>query len=112
MNRQIQGAKDLEDYIDRAQGGPGQGFYRIVYSAEEARDAIQDGKLAVVLGTEVDTEWGCTPGAAALHGRLHQAPWSRTYYDAGIRVVYPVHLIDNKFGGAAVYNGLFELPTT
>ena len=40
-----------------------QGFYRIVYSADEARQAIEDGKLAVVLGTEVDTAWGCTVGA-------------------------------------------------
>ena len=24
-------------------------------------------------------------------------------------MVYPVHLMDNRFGGTAVYNGLFEL---
>ena len=52
--RQIQGAKDLEAYIDAKAGGPGQGFYRIVYSAAEARAAIYAGKMAVVLGTEVD----------------------------------------------------------
>ena len=108
VNRQIQGAKDLEDYIDARAGGPGQGFYRLVYSAEEARDAIQAGKLAVVLGTEVDTKWGCTPGAIhCTEGFI--SSMVQAYYDAGIRVVYPVHLIDNKFGGAAVYNGLFEL---
>ena len=33
----------------------------------------------------------------------------QNYYNAGIRVVYPVHLMDNRFGGTAVYNGLFEL---
>jgi microsomal dipeptidase-like Zn-dependent dipeptidase len=108
VSRQIQGAKDLEDYIDARSGGPGQGFYRIVYNAAEARQAIYDGKMAVVLGTEVDTEWGCTPGAlhctdAFINLKVQE------YYDSGIRVVYPVHLIDNKFGGAAVYNGLFEL---
>jgi hypothetical protein len=51
VTRQIQGAKDLESYIDARAGGPGQGFYRIVYSAADARQAIGDGKLAVVLGT-------------------------------------------------------------
>jgi microsomal dipeptidase-like Zn-dependent dipeptidase len=108
VNRQIEGAKDLEDYIDARAGGPGQGFYRLVYSAEEAREAIEDGKLAVVLGTEVDTKWGCTPGALhCTEGFI--STMVQAYYDAGIRVVYPVHLIDNQFGGAAVYNGLFEL---
>ena len=62
----------------------------------------------MVLGTEVDTKWGCTPGALhCTEGFI--SSMVQAYYDAGIRVVYPVHLIDNKFGGAAVYNGLFEL---
>lgn len=108
VERQIQGAKDLQAYIDARSGGAGEGFYRIVYSSEEARTAIQNNKLAVVLGTEVDTAWGCTTGSggcsdADIQDRVQD------YYDAGIRVVYPVHLIDNKFGGAAVYNGLFEI---
>lgn len=108
VNRQIQGAKDLEGYIDARAGGPGQGFYRIVYNSDEARSAIAAGKLAVVLGTEVDTEWGCTPDALhCVDGFIDTMVQS--YYDNGIRVVYPVHLIDNKFGGTAVYNGLFEL---
>ena len=108
VNRQIQGAKDLEDYIDARAGGPGQGFYRIVYNSEEARTAIAAGKLAVVLGTEVDTMWGCTPGQlVCTDGYI--ATQVANYYNAGIRVVYPIHLIDNKFGGTAVYNGLFEI---
>lgn len=108
VDRQIQGAKDLETYIDARAGGSGQGFYRIVYSSAEAREAIADGKLAVVLGTEVDSAWGCTTGAASCTA-AHVEAQVQNYYDQGIRVVYPVHLIDNKFGGAAVYNGLFEV---
>jgi microsomal dipeptidase-like Zn-dependent dipeptidase len=108
VDRQIQGAKDLEAYIDARSGGPGQGFYRIVYSSADARQAIQAGKLAVVLGTEVDTEWGCTIGAASCTDALVRQE-VQNYDDQGIRVVYPVHVIDNKFGGSAVYNGIFEL---
>ncbi|HJU42712.1 MAG TPA: membrane dipeptidase [Vicinamibacterales bacterium] len=108
VERQIKGAKDLEKYIDARSGGEGQGFYRIVYSADEARAAIQNNQMAVVLGTEVDTNWGCTTGAAGCTDSFIQGK-VQEYYDDGIRVVYPVHLIDNKFGGAAVYNGLFEL---
>jgi microsomal dipeptidase-like Zn-dependent dipeptidase len=108
VTRQIKGAKDLEEYIDARAGGPGQGFYRIVYDSEEARTAIQAGKMAVVLGTEVDTAWGCEPGTASCDDPFIEAR-VQDYYDAGIRVVYPVHLMDNRFGGTAVYNGLFEL---
>jgi microsomal dipeptidase-like Zn-dependent dipeptidase len=108
VSRQIQGAKDLEAYIDARSGGPGQGFYRIVYSSDEARAAIQAGKMAVVLGTEVDTQWGCTTGSGGCTDAYIQAR-VQEYFDDGIRVVYPVHLLDNKFGGTAVYNGLFEI---
>ena len=70
--------------------------------------AIQAGKLAVVLGTEVDTAWGCTPGnTGCTEGFIQDRV--QNYYNAGIRVVYPVHLIDNRFGGTAAYNGLFEV---
>ena len=106
VERQIQGAKDLETYIDSVEGGPGQGFYRIVYSAAEAREAINAGKLAVVLGVEVDTPWGCQLNGSCTAADVAQHV--QDYYDDGIRVVYPVHLIDNQFGGTALYDGIFE----
>ena len=108
VERQVQGAKDLEAYIDARAETEADRFYRIVYNAEQARTAMQAGKLAVVLGTEVDTLWGCTPGAAhCTNGFIEDKVGD--YHDMGIRVVYPVHLIDNKFGGAAPYTGLFEV---
>jgi len=108
VDRQIQGAKDLEQYIDAVEGGPGMGFYRIVYSAAEARQAIGDGKLAVVLGTEVDTEWGCKVGdPSCTDASIIQHV--QEYRNRGIRVVFPVHVIDNGFGGSAAYTGLFEV---
>jgi microsomal dipeptidase-like Zn-dependent dipeptidase len=107
VDRQIQGAKDLEQYIDAVEGGPGMGFYRIVYSSAEARQAIQDGKLAVVLGTEVDTEWGCKVNADCTKDWIVQNV--QDYRNRGIRVMFPVHVIDNGFGGTAAYTGLFEV---
>jgi microsomal dipeptidase-like Zn-dependent dipeptidase len=107
VTRQIQGAKDLERYIDSVSGGPGMGFYKIVYNSAEARDAIDNGKLAVVLGVEVDTPWGCTANAPCSDDHIREEV--QRYADLGIRVVYPVHLIDNAFGGTALYDSLFEL---
>ena len=40
-------------------GGPGQGWFRIVTTPQQARDAVRAGKLAVVLGIEVDNLFNC-----------------------------------------------------
>jgi microsomal dipeptidase-like Zn-dependent dipeptidase len=41
----------------------------------------------------------CSAQAAAMVQR---------YYDMGVRAVFPVHVIDNAFGGTALYSSLFE----
>jgi hypothetical protein len=56
-------AKDmyaLQDYIDAQFGGPGKGFYRIVKTPFQARQVINQGKLAVVMGIETSVPFGCT----------------------------------------------------
>ena len=49
----------LQDYIDAQFGGPGKGFLRIVKSPTEAREVINAGKLAMVLGVEVSEVLDC-----------------------------------------------------
>jgi len=107
VKRQIDAAYQLQDYIDSLEGGAGLGFYRIVTNAEEARAVIEKGQLAVVLGVEVDTPWRCRRDGNCDDAGVKAAV--QQYYDDGIRVVYPVHLMDNQFGGSALYNGLFEV---
>lgn len=52
-------AREMEAYIDGIYGGPGQGFFRIVSDPAQAREVIQQGKLAVVLGVEMSEPFGC-----------------------------------------------------
>ncbi|RJF90720.1 hypothetical protein D3876_10965 [Sphingomonas cavernae] len=59
IEAQIQAAKALQDAIDTEAGGAGLGWYRIVTTPKEARDAITKGKLAVVLGIEAANAFGC-----------------------------------------------------
>lgn len=106
VDRQIEAAKALEREIDRLSGGPGRGWYRIAYSAAEARQIINSGKMAVVLGVEVDALFDCQGG------RCSQADvdaWLQRYYDMGVRHLYPIHLFDNDFGGTAFYDPAFYL---
>lgn len=59
VRRQIQATHDLQTFIDNQYGGPGRGWYRIVTSPEQAREVIEQGRLAVVLGVEVSEPFGC-----------------------------------------------------
>ena len=96
----------LQDYIDAQYRGPGKGFLRIVRSPAEARKVINDGKLAIVLGTEVsevldcglqDDEPQCTE--ADIDAGLDEL------YSIGVRSVFPVHKFDNALGGTAMDSG-------
>ena len=67
----------------------------IVRNPEEARLAINQNKLAVVLGLEMDEL--TTEEILALQAEY------------GVALVIPVHLVNNSFGGAAVYTELFNV---
>lgn len=49
----------LERYIDAQHGGPGMGWYRIVTNPVQAREVINSGKMAVVMGIETSVIFGC-----------------------------------------------------
>ncbi|HET6166891.1 MAG TPA: hypothetical protein VFE07_08690 [Marmoricola sp.] len=49
----------LENYIDAQHGGPGKGWYRIVTDPVQAREVINAGKMAVVMGIETSVLFGC-----------------------------------------------------
>ena len=98
--QQAQLMYDMQDYIDAQNGGPGEGFFRIVTDPTTAREVIADGKLAVLLGVEMSKVLNCgefldvpecTPDQ--IVERLDQL------YDVGVRSMFPVHKFDNAFGG-------------
>jgi len=103
VNKEIQATKELEQAIDKMDDGlvNKTGWYQIAYSPSQARDIIRKGKLAVVLGIEVDSLFNCKPGTTCtreyLRGQL------QSYYNQGIRHVFPIHQFDNAFGGAALF---------
>lgn len=69
-------------------------WMEIVETPSQARIAISSGKLALVLSLELDT--------------LDAEQIISLKLELGIRHVIPIHLVDNRFGGAAVYNDLFN----
>jgi microsomal dipeptidase-like Zn-dependent dipeptidase len=70
------------------------GWMQIVTSPTEAREAIRNNKLAIVLGTEMDT---LSTDQILTLARRHR-----------VRLVLPIHFANNQFGGPAVYGDLFN----
>ena len=117
---QLLAAQKFEAFIDDlADGqingnGAGEGWFRIVTSPEEARAVISSGKLAVMLGIEVDNLFNCKEsGCPADFGLPASATGIDTpatldeavdvLYQLGVRHVFPVHNFDNAFGAAATW---------
>jgi microsomal dipeptidase-like Zn-dependent dipeptidase len=76
-------------------------FLAVAYSPAEARRIIGSGRLAMVLGVEVDQLGEFGPGTEARHVDAYLDE----LYALGVRYVFPLHLADNVFGGAALYHG-------
>ena len=96
----------LQDYIDAQNGGPGEGWFRIVKSPFEAREVINAGKLAVVLGIEVSVPLDC--------GEIMGQPQCDTsdvesgldeVWDLGVRQMELVNKFDNALSGVAGDDG-------
>lgn len=109
VDLQIKSAYQMQDYIDRQSGGPGKGWYRIVTSPQQAREVIEAGKLAVVLGIEVDNIFGSK--AEKPLSPLQILTVLDTYYEMGVRHIFPIHFDDNAFGGTGFQNILIGDPT-
>lgn len=85
--------------------GPAADFAAIARTSDEARRIIEGGKLAIVLGIEVESldnlateaQLGSEPKAAIE--RLATRLW-----EAGVRHVIPIHLTTNAFGHPSVFD--------
>ena len=106
VRRQLQAARDLQDYVDAQAGGPGEGFFRIVKNPFQARRVINKGKLAVVLGIEVSEPFDC-----GLRNGVPQCDEDdvdeelKAVWDAGVRQMEIVNKFDNAFAGVAMDGG-------
>jgi hypothetical protein len=92
----------MQDYIDAQFGGPGKGFYRIVTNPFEARQVINAGKMAVVMGIETSVPFGChvqldvpTCSIADIDRQLDEVK------KLGVRQMELVNKFDNALAGVA-----------
>jgi hypothetical protein len=103
QNRDLHG---LQDYIDAQSGGPGTGWFRLVTDPFEARQVINQGKLAVVEGIEVSRVFGCGETFGVPRCTTGQIDAGlKAVHDLGVRTFFPIHEFDNAFGGTKMIAG-------
>ncbi len=102
MRLQADDMRKLERYIDAQNGGPGKGWYRIVTDPFQARQVINQGKLAVVMGMETSVPFGCSTklgipqcSAAQIDKQLDDV------FEMGVRQMELVNKFDNALSGVA-----------
>ena len=99
--------QEMQAYIDAQSGGKGKGFFQLVTSAQQAREVIANGQLAVLMGVEASETFNCglkdTCTTATIEAQLNEL------YDLGVRTIFPSHKFDNKLAGSAVEDGFINL---
>ncbi len=83
-------------------------FMEVALGPADARRIISRGRLAVVLGIEVDTLGGWNHPDQATDDEI-RSYLEHLHNDLGVRYLFPIHLADNALGGTAIYNDTFNV---
>ncbi len=99
-------SSDLQIAEIKAFVGRHQNFMQLAFSAADVYNIVQAGKIAVVLGVEIDNIGNFNQ--RAVSPELIQNEILRLF-NQGVRYIFPIHLTDNVFGDTAIYDELFNL---
>ena len=108
MNKQITRMKELfARHTD---------FLEIAFTSADLRRIVSAGKLAVIIGVEMDNignfynpadpkgaTYNPNPSEAQVRAEIDRL------YDLGVRYIFPIHITNNLFGGTALYNSGFNV---
>jgi hypothetical protein len=97
------------DYVKNVVAPACRDWMEIAYSPADMRRIMLSNKMAVVLGSELDNignfDGKRIPTEAEVRGEI------RRLYNKGLRYMFPVHLLNNGFGGTAIKSDIFNLAT-
>ena len=97
---------DLQAFIDAEHGGTGKGWLRIVRGEAEARQVIEGGKLAVLLGIETSEPFGCRQVLGLpLCGKADIDRGLDEMHALGVRSMFVCHKYDNALCGVRFDSG-------
>ncbi len=103
---EMQRLRELQDYVDAQNGGPGKGWFRLVTTPFEARQVIASGKLAIIQGIEVSQLFDCSEyNGVPMCDKAKVDRNLDAVYSMGVRGMELVNKFDNAFVGVAGDNG-------
>jgi len=110
----VENVNALVDYVDAQEGGPGQGWLQIAHTPEQARQIIAEGKLALVMGMELEAPFNCitTRDGSSNCTRAYLEEQLDAYREKGISHIFLNHHWDNDFSGARQFETFLELSNT
>jgi microsomal dipeptidase-like Zn-dependent dipeptidase len=108
MNKQINEMKALF--------GRHTDFAEIAYTSADLRRIVTAGKLAVILGIEMDNIGNFYSPADPKGASYNPNPSDQQIkaeidrlFNMGVRYIFPIHITNNAFGGTALYNKTFNI---
>lgn len=81
-------------------------FMEVAYTPADLRRIVSSNKMAIILGVEIDNIGNFNKVGGS--GPMTYDEVQRLYNE-GVRYAFPIHLINNKFGGTAIYQDVFNL---
>lgn len=96
--------REMRSFVERHSD-----FMEVALSAGDLRRIVGAGKLAVILGIELDDlgNFQRAPSGTVTREAIN-AEIDRLH-GLGVRYVFPIHLMNNPFGGAAAYEPFFNV---
>jgi hypothetical protein len=115
---QIAGSVDYPTAGIKSFVGRHSDFMEVAYSSADVYRIVSANKLAVIIGIEVD-HIGNLQVAKVVNNIPFPDPVPPTeavvraeidrLYGEGVRYIFPIHVLDNAFGGSAAYESLFDV---
>ena len=82
-------------------------WMEVAYTPQDAHRILQEDKLVIVLGVEVDSLGNWHHENECNEQQVRE--YLKRLHDIGVRHIFPIHLTNNAFGGCAIYNDLFNV---
>jgi len=93
--------KEIRSFVGRHND-----FMEVALTPADLRRIVSQNKMAIILGVEIDNigNFNKVGGSGPMtYDEIQHL------YDEGVRYAFPIHLINNKFGGTAIYQDVFNL---
>lgn len=93
--------REIEEFVNRHND-----FMEVATSPQQLRSIVRKNKLAVIIGVEIDNIGNFNKTSSLSQEMITEE--IQKLYNNKVRYIFPIHVLDNKFGGTAVYQDIFN----